>query len=175
MPRLILALIFSAIYALPAYAAPTLASARSEARTLAAKKKKFALTVSQLSTANRIKLKSLLAKSGTDADNDGVSDDYESAVGSNLCNSDSDSDGVPDNRDNNEDAPEVEAQGEVVSFDGTTLVVGSTTFTVNDSTVLRPSSLTITAGICVEVKGHADGATNIADRVKQEDCPGGGD
>ena len=170
MPRLMLSLVIAFLYIAPAHAGPTLASARSEARNLAAKEKNFARTLSRLSAANRVKLKSLLGKTGGDSDNDGVSDIFEKARGSNLCNSDSDGDGINDDKDNNEDSQEIETKGEVVSFDGSALVVGTTTFTVNDSTTLRPSNLEITAGICVEVKGHKEGDSNIADRVKEEDC-----
>ena len=181
MKRFILASLFLILPICNSEAAPenkykaALTSAKSLNRSEAGFKKKIAA----LNTADRDKLKKATAKLGEDSDQDGVSDIFESARGSNKCDSDSDDDGVSDDEDKYEDdedrVTEVKAKGRVVSFNDPNLVVGAKTFAVTDSTAFRKglsSKADLEQDVCIEVEGYSDASnSNVASKIQgSRDC-----
>lgn len=170
-----------AISATPVLAAPRYTSAKQAADKVSKDEKDLARKISRLSATERAKLKAAIK--GLDSDGDGVSDIVERGLGSSRCDADTDDDGLPDGEDSNEENPdsdgdghndgsEVGAKGNVTSFADPTLVVDGKTFTVTDSTTFRGSGFDksdLTAGLCIEVEGHVEGAGNIADKIKRDD------
>lgn len=184
MPTILLLVFTLALYIVPVEASPNYRALISEGNNLARSEMRFRKRLSQLSSADRERVKSKLARKGRDSDRDGVGDLYEKARGSDLCDSDSDDDGASDNDDNfeNDDDKfsEVSTTGRVISFDDSAslLVVGGKTFTLNDSTLFRRITRAgLTAGACVEVEGYVTtGGITVAKKVQREDsCGSSGD
>ena len=162
------------LFALPAQAAPSYKAALSSAKNLRKSEVKLAKTIARLSTADREKLKQALASLGLDSDKDGVSDIFEKARGSVICDADTDDDGVDDSQDGYEQDDnkmgEVEARGAIVSFTDPTLVVGTKTFTVAATTIFRrgvSSKADLVTGACIKVEGYTD-ASNVSIATKIE-------
>lgn len=182
MKQVLVALFVCVFSCVSAYAAPSYKSTLSAARNLRKSEIRLAKSVASLSAADRQKLKTALASLGVDTDKDGVSDIFEKARGSNLCDTDSDDDGLNDKDDGYEDNDdrlgEVEAKGTVTSFTDPTLVVGGKTFTVTATTAFRKgvsSKANLVAGACVKVEGYTDSSNiNIATKVEKYDRCGGG-
>lgn len=163
-----------AFFALPAEAAPSYKSALSSAKNLRKSELKLAKTIASLSTSDREKLKLALASLGLDSDKDGVSDIFEKARGSGICDADTDDDGVDDSQDGYEKDDnkmgEVEARGAIVSFADPTLVVGTKTFTLTAKTIFRRGVSTkadLVTGACIKVEGYTD-ASNVSIATKIE-------
>lgn len=184
MQKLFLTLFAVVFYSVTAHAAPSVNAARSEARNLARSQAKFARTLARLNAAQRKQLKALTAKTGIDSDGDGVSDIFEAGRGSDLCDSDSDDDGVDDGDDNYEDdgdkTEDAQANGEITSFADPALTVNGKTFTITDQTSFRAplsSKDDLVAGLCVEVEGYKNSSDAlIAKKVKKSnDCGGSED
>lgn len=184
MQRIFLAVCLCLLFSASASAAPSYKSTVSAAKTLRRSEVRLAKSIASLSTADREKLKIALASLGLDTDKDGVSDLFEKARGSNICDSDSDDDGVDDKDDGYEDdnnrLGEVEAKGTVTSFNDPALVVGGKTFTVTATTSFRrgvSSKADLVTGACIKVEGYSDTSNiNIATKVEKYDrCNGKGD
>jgi len=181
MKQILLALCLCVFSCLSAHAAPSYKSTLSAARNLRKSEVRLAKSIASLSTADREKLKAALASLGVDTDKDGVSDIFEKARGSNLCDTDSDDDGVDDRDDGYEDNDdrlgEVEAKGTVTSFADPTLVVGGKTFSITATTVFRrgvSSKADLVAGACIKVEGYTDASNiNVATKVEKYDRCGG--
>jgi hypothetical protein len=108
------------------------------------------------------------ARFGHDADDDGLPDLFEEADESNSCSSDSDHDGTPDDEDSDEN--EGEFKGSVTSFINGSLVIGSATLVVNDSTEFEGiTEEQLEPDVCVEVKSRLINGTLTAVRIKEED------
>lgn len=181
MARFLFAVCVCVAFAFPAYAAPSYKSTLSAARNLRKSEVKLAKSIAALTPSEREKLKTALASLGVDTDKDGVSDIYEKARGSDLCDGDSDDDGVNDREDDHEEDDsklgEVEAKGAIVSFSNPTLVVGGKTFVVTASTSFRKgvsSKADLVAGACIKVEGYTDASNiNTASKIEQYDRCGG--
>jgi hypothetical protein len=182
MKRIFLVLGLYLLLTSTANAAPSYKSTLSAARNLRKSEVKLAKSIAGLSAADREKLKTALASLGVDTDKDGVSDLFEKARGSNICDNDSDDDGVDDNDDGYEDDQnrlgEVESKGAVTSFQDPTLIVGGKTFTVTATTSFRKgvsSKADLVTGACIKVEGYTDPSNvNIATKVEKYDrCSGG--
>jgi hypothetical protein len=184
MKRIGIILMALFLFTLPAEAAPSYKSTLSSAKSLRKSELKLAKAISSLSTADREKLKKALAAVGLDSDKDGVSDIFERARGSGVCDADSDDDGIEDHKDGYENDDnkmgEVEAKGPVVSFTDPTLVVGTKTFTVTGTTTFRrgvSSKADLAVGACIKVEGYTN-ASNVTIATKIEKyarCSGGSD
>jgi hypothetical protein len=181
MKRIVLALCVCVFSCLAAHAAPSYKSTLSSAKNLRKSEVKLAKSIASLSATDREKLKAALASLGVDTDKDGVSDIFEKARGSNICDTDSDDDGVDDRDDGYEDNDgrlgEVESKGSVTSFTDPTLVVGGKTFTVTATTAFRrgvSSKADLVTGACIKVEGYTDASNiNIATKVEKYDRCGG--
>ena len=182
MKRIFLVLGLCLLLTSTANAAPSYKSTLSAAKTLRKSEVKLAKSIAALSAADREKLKTALAALGVDTDKDGVSDLFEKAQGSNICDNDSDDDGVDDKNDGYENDQnklgEVEAKGAVTSFEDPTLIVGGKTFTVTATTSFRKgvsSKTDLVTGACIKVEGYTDTSNiNIATKVEKYDrCSGG--
>jgi hypothetical protein len=169
-----------------AWASPTdLAKARRTLASITKAEKDLLRTAKKLTPAERAKLKS---SRGKDSDGDSVSDVVEGAIGSNRCDADSDDDGLDDSDDRDEDSSdsdgdgysdglEVEAKGQVTSFNDPILVVAGKTFEVTPSTIFfrgLTSKDDLTTGTCIEVEGHKVGDGVVADKIKREKDSGCG-
>jgi hypothetical protein len=175
----LLALIVIAVS--PASASPRYTAAKQSAERVKKDEKELARRFARLTATERAKLKA--AFRALDSDGDGVSDILEGAIKSSRCDADSDDDGVDDGDDSDEDnadsdgdghndGSEVEAKGKVISFTDPILVVGGKSFTVTATTTFRGTGFDksdLVAGLCIEVEGHTDGASTIADKIKQDD------
>lgn len=181
MKRTLLALCVCVFSCLSAHAAPSYKSTLSAAKNLRKSEVKLAKSIASLSATDREKLKAALASLGVDTDKDGVSDIFEKARGSNICDTDSDDDGVDDRDDGYEDNDgrlgEVESKGSVTSFTDPTLVVGGKTFTVTATTAFRrgvSSKADLVTGACIKVEGYTDASNiNIATKIEKYDRCGG--
>jgi hypothetical protein len=165
----------------PAYASPRYTAAKQSAERVKKDERELAKRIARLSATERAKLKR--AFKALDSDGDGVSDILEGAIKSSRCDADSDDDGVDDGDDSDEDnadsdgdghndGNEIGAKGNITSFTDPTLVVGGKTFTLTATTTFRGTGFDksdLVAGICIEVEGHVEGATNIADKIKRDD------
>lgn len=182
MRRIILAFALCLLISTTANAAPSYKSTLSAARNLHKSETRLAKSIASLSTADREKLKAALASLGVDTDKDGVSDLFEKARGSDICDSDSDDDGIDDRNDGYEDDQnklgEVEAKGSVTSFVDPTLIVGGKTFLVTATTSFRKgvsSKADLSTGACIKVEGYTDTSNiNVATKVEKYDRCGGG-
>ena len=182
MLRPLLSLVLAIAFSATAHAAPAYSSTASAAKNLRKSQLKLAKSVAALSTTDREKLKVTLKSVGTDSDNDGVSDIFEAASGSNLCSSDSDGDGTPDANDDYEDdgnrSGDSKAQGTITSFNDPLLEVAGQTFTITDTTEFKgklSSKTDLVVGTCVKVEGYTDASnTNFAKQVEGSNhCSGG--
>jgi hypothetical protein len=181
MKHLITALLVTSFFAMSAEATPSYRSTLSSAKNLRKSELKLAKAISSLSAADREKLKTALASLGIDSDADGVSDLFERVRGSNVCDADSDDDGIDDRNDGYEKdgdkQGEVEIRGSVTSFDDPSLVVGGKTFVVTNSTFFRrgiSSKAGLVAGACVKVEAYVDASNvNIAKKIEASDRCGG--
>jgi cytochrome c556 len=174
MKQILLALCISVLSCISAQAAPSYQSTVSAAKNLRKSELKLAKSIASLSPADREKLKAALATLGVDTDKDGVSDIFEKARGSNICDSDSDDDGINDKEDGYEDdnnkLSEVEVRGAITSFSDPTLVVGDKSFTITPTTTFRKgisSKGDLVAGACVKVEGFTN-SSNITVALKVE-------
>jgi hypothetical protein len=168
------------LFAVTADAAPKYRDALSSARTIRKSEIKLAKTIAKLSSADREKLKKALGSLGLDSDKDGVSDIFERGRGSEVCDADSDDDGVDDREDGfeNDDnrLAEVEARGRITSFNESILVVGSKSFTVTATTAFRKgvsSQADLVAGACIKVEGYTTTSNvTIAKKIEEDfRCP----
>jgi hypothetical protein len=183
MKHLLTALLAIVFFAVNAEAAPSYRSTVSQAKNLRKSEIKLAKAIAGLSAASREKLKAALASLGGDSDADGVSDIFERARGSNICDSDSDDDGIKDDDDGYENDDnkqgEVEVRGDVTSFNDPSLVVGGKTFTVTGTTVFRrgvTSKADLQTGTCIKVEGYVDASNvNIARKIEGSTRCGGSD
>jgi hypothetical protein len=163
-----------ACFAVNAEAAPSYRSTVSSAKNLRKSELKLAKAIARLTPAERERLKNAIASLGLDSDADGVSDIFERARGSNVCDSDSDDDGIDDDDDSyendDEKQGEIEARGSVTSFEDPTLIVGGKTFTVTAATAFRrgiSSKAQLTPGTCIKVEGYVDVSNvNIAKKIE---------
>ncbi len=183
MKRTLIALLAILMCTVSAEAAPSYRSTVSSAKNLRKSEVKLAKAIAGLSVADREKLKTALASLGVDSDADGVSDIFERARGSNICDNDSDDDGVRDDDDGYENDDnkrgEVEVRGAVTSFEDPSLVVGSKTFTVTATTLFRrgvSSKADLVEGACIKVEGFIDASNlNIARKIEASTrCAGSG-
>ncbi len=188
MTRLIVTLfaIFClACVSVTAEAAPSYRSALSAAKKVRKAERDLAKKVRGLSITDRARLKRATSTSyyGDDSDGDGVRDTYERARGSNVCDADSDDDGINDDDDgyeNDDDKQgEVEVRGTVTSFEDPTLIVAGRTFTITGATSFRrgiSSKSQLTSGLCIKVEGYVDASNvNIARKIEGSSrCSGGG-
>lgn len=122
-----------------------------------------------------------------DADADGLPDILESDDG--MCDSDSDDDGVqdgdeyehgtdPDDSDSDDDGhddnDENEVKGLITAISVSEISAGGSSFMLNNETAYmgrNKQALTnadFLVGECVEIEGHLEGATLVADKVKEE-------
>ena len=182
MKHLLTALVALVFFAVNAEAAPSYRSTLSSAKNLRKSELKLAKAVANLSSADREKLKRALSALGVDSDADGVSDLFERTRGSNVCDADSDDDGINDREDgyerDDDKQGEVEVRGAVTSFEDPSLVVGDKTFTVTDTTRFRrgvSSKADLVAGKCIKVEGYVDASNaNIATKIEASSrCSGG--
>ena len=174
MTRICTAICALILFALPAEAAPSYKSTVASAKSLRKSEIKLAKAIAKLSTTERERLKQALASLGLDSDKDGVSDIFERARGSGVCDADSDDDGIDDDDDGyeNDDGKlgEVEAKGAITSFTDPTLVVAGKTFTVTDTTVFRrgvTSKADLVTGACIKVEGYTN-VSNVTVATKVE-------
>jgi len=184
MSRPLLAFFVSLAFSLSAHAAPSYRATLSSARNLRKSEVRLAKSIAALSAADRERLKTALRALGVDSDSDGVSDIFEKARGSGLCDSDTDDDGIDDRDDDYEKdedrTGEVESKGSVTSFEDPTLIVGGKTFTITSSTRFRrgvSSKEDLAVGVCVKVEGYAQtSGGNVATKVEgYSRCSGGDD
>jgi len=182
MKHLLIALFTLAFLAVNAEAAPSYRSTLSSAKSLRKSELKLAKAIASLSPADREKLKKALSSLGLDSDADGVSDLFERVRGSNVCDADSDDDGINDREDGYETDDdrqgEVEVRGAVTSFEDPSLVVGGKTFSVTVTTRFRrgvSSKADLVAGTCIKVEGYVNASNvNIATKIEGSDrCSGG--
>lgn len=181
MKHLLTSLVALVFFAVNAEAAPSYRSTVSAAKNLRKSELKLAKAVASLSPADREKLKKALASLGVDSDADGVSDLFERTRGSNVCDADSDDDGINDREDgyerDDDKQGEVEVRGTVTSFEDPSLVVGGKTFTVTDTTRFRrgvSSKDGLVAGKCIKVEGFVDASNaNIATTIEGSGRCGG--
>jgi hypothetical protein len=182
MKHLLTSLVALVFFAVNAEAAPSYRSTLSSAKNLRKSELKLAKAVGSLSAADREKLKRALASLGVDSDADGVSDLFERTRGSNVCDADSDDDGIDDREDgyerDDDRQGEVEVRGSVTSFEDPSLVVGGKTFTVTDATRFRrgvSAKADLVAGKCIKVEGYVDPSNaNIATKIEGSTrCSGG--
>ena len=180
--RTLIALLAILMCTASAEAAPSYKSTVASAKNLRKSEVKLAKAIAGLSVADREKLKTALASLGVDSDADGVSDIFERARGSNICDNDSDDDGVRDDdgyeHDDNKRG-EVEVRGAVTSFEDPSLVVGGKTFTVTATTLFRRGVLSkadLVEGACIKVEGFIDASNlNIARKIEASTrCAGSG-
>jgi hypothetical protein len=155
-----------------AFAGPKANAAVQAARVAAKKNSDFTKQFKRLSAAEKARVKSAMkrnaARFGHDADDDGLPDLFEEADESNSCSSDSDHDGTPDDEDSDEN--EGEFKGSVTSFINGSLVIGSATLVVNDSTEFEGiTEEQLEPDVCVEVKSRLINGTLTAVRIKEED------
>ncbi|MEY4667955.1 MAG: hypothetical protein RL518_654 [Pseudomonadota bacterium] len=183
MNRIFVALLAVIFFAVNADAAPNYRSTLSSARNLRRSEVRLAKAIAKLSATDREKLKTAAASLGLDSDSDGVSDLFEKARGSGICDADSDDDGVSDGDDdyeNDDDKQgEVEAKGSITSFTDPSLVVAGKTFTVTSTTQFRrgvSSKADLVSGKCVKVEGYVDASNvNFATKIEGErGCGGSG-
>lgn len=174
MKRLLPTLFALVFFAVSAEAAPSYRATSSMAKNLRKSELRLAKAIATLSPADREKLKTALSSLGLDSDADGVSDIFERARGSNVCDTDSDDDGVDDRDDGYEEdedkQDEVEAKGMIASFEDPILVIGEKGFTVTDRTRFRKgisSKADLTEGACVKVEGYTD-PSNVSFATKIE-------
>jgi hypothetical protein len=165
----------------PAFAEPRYTAAKRAADKVKKDERDLARKAKRLSAKEKARLKS--AFRGKDSDSDGVADIIEGAFGSGSCESDSDDDGLPDDEDIDEDNPdrdgdghmdgnEVAAKGTITSFADPLVTVGNRTFIITGDTQFRGVNFgpeDLEPGLCVEVEGHTNGATTVADKVKRDD------
>lgn len=119
---------------------------------------------------------------GDDSDSDGLENRLEKAFGSDLCNEDTDGDGVNDRDDRDEDnydsdgdgvpdGLEVEVEGRITSFNAPILTVASTSGQITATTVFYrglTSQADLIPGLCIEAEGRRDGVTFIIEKVKRK-------
>jgi hypothetical protein len=183
MKHLLTALLAITFFAATAQAAPSYRSTVSSAKNLRKSELKLAKAIAGLSAADRAKLKGALAKIGVDSDLDGVSDIFERARGSNVCDADSDDDGLDDREDgyegDDDKRGEVEAKGSITAFNDPTLTVAGKSFTVTGTTLFRrgvSSKVDLVAGTCIKVEGYIDASNvNIAQKIEGSSRCGGDD
>lgn len=184
MKHLLSALLAVLFFAVNAEAAPSYRSTAASAKNLRKAELKLAKAIAGLSATDREKLKNALSSLGVDSDSDGVSDIFERARGSNVCDSDSDDDGINDDDDGYENDDnkqgEVEARGAITSFEDPSLVVAGKTFTVTGATTFRRgvgSKDDLQPGTCIKVEGYVDASNvNIAKKVEGSTrCSGSND
>ncbi len=118
---------------------------------------------------------------GNDSDGDGLADAIEVAAGANLCDADSDDDGIDDKDDSNErngdsdgdgvsDGNEVETKGRIQSFDDPNLIVGSTTLKITANTIFfrgLSSKSDLQRDTCVEAESHKVGSDLLVQKIKK--------
>lgn len=169
-------------FSVNADASPSYRSTLSSAKNIRKSEAKLAKAIAKLSPADREKLKTALSSLGVDSDADGVSDLFERVRGSNVCDGDSDDDGIKDDDDSYENDDnklgEVEAKGAVTSFNDPSLIVGAKTFIVTNATVFRrgvSSKASLVIGACVKVEGYTDVSNvTIATKIEASSRCGGG-
>lgn len=155
-----------------------------EAKRLQRTLKYFKSTLKKLKNSDKAKVKNKFR--GQDSDNDGIADAIELALGTELCATDSDGDGIDDgyddhenDHDNNndgqpdgEDGQEFEVKGEVESFTDPLLIVRGREFTLTRRTEFRGRGFNredLQSGLCVEVAGKIEGELSLVDLVKLDD------
>lgn len=172
-----------------AWASPRYTAAKQAAERVKKSERELARKFKKLTAAEKKRLKAAIRS--TDSDSDGLSDILEEAIGSDLCEIDSDGDGIDDSDDSreneagddddsdnsgsnggdDEDSNEVEVKGTVDSFDDPLLDLAGRRFTINNDTVFRGPDFgrdDLEAGMCVEVKGVQRNGTFVAVRIKME-------
>jgi hypothetical protein len=188
LSALVLAIIFIAhsLVVIPsAWASPRYTAAKQSAERVKKSERDLARKFKKLTAAEKKRLKA--AFRSTDSDSDGLSDILEEAIGSDLCERDSDGDGVDDSDDSrenevgddddsddsgaNDGSNEVEVKSSIDSFDDPFLDVEGRRFTVTSDTVFRGTDFGVDdleAGLCVEVKGVQRNGALVAVRIKKE-------
>ena len=163
MNRLLTALCALVFFAVCAEAAPSYRATSSMAKNVRRSEIRLAKAIAGMKPTDREKLKKALSSLGVDSDTDGVSDIFERARGSNVCDTDSDDDGVEDSEDGYEEdddkQDEMKGLGEISSFDDPILVLGGRSITVTDGTRFRKglsSKEDLTEGRCIKIEGYID-------------------
>jgi hypothetical protein len=163
MKRLLASLVALVFFAVSAEATPSYRGTSSMAKSLRRSEIRLAKAIAGLKPTERERLKKALSSLGVDSDTDGVSDIFERARGSNVCDADSDDDGIDDSEDgyekDDDKQGEVEVRGRITSFNDPIIVIGSKSFTVTNRTRFRrgvASRADLTEGRCVKVEGYTD-------------------
>jgi hypothetical protein len=163
MNRLLASLVALVFFAVSAEAAPSYRATSSMAKNLRRSEIRLAKAIAGLKATDREKLKKAISALGVDSDTDGVSDIFERARGSNVCDDDSDDDGIEDSEDGYEEdddkQDEMEGLGQITSFDDPILVLGGRSITVTDRTRFRKgisSKEDLTEGRCIKIEGYID-------------------